>query len=174
MALLPIRTYGDPFLKKKAADIKEVSAVQALIDDMFETMYENKGVGLAAVQVGKGINLFVINAAWEKEDKTSKGIEEVFINPRITGLHGKNCEMEEGCLSVPEIRENVRRKEFVDIEYTDRHGKRRAETGIDGMRSRVIQHEFDHLHGILFVDRLPPAKRIFMKKELRRLAEEIS
>jgi peptide deformylase len=75
---------------------------------------------------------------------------------------------------VPEIRENVRRKEFVDIEYTDRHGKRRAETGIDGMRSRVIQHEFDHLHGILFVDRLPPAKRIFMKKELRRLAEEIS
>ena len=173
MALLPIRIYGDPFLKKKAADIKHLSEVQSLIDDMFETMYENKGVGLAAVQVGKGMNLFVINAAWEKEDR-NKGVEEVFINPVILKMHGKNCNMEEGCLSVPDLREDVRRKEMVDIEYTDRHGKKRSETGVCGMRARVIQHEFDHLHGILFVDRLPPTKKLFLKKELRRLAEENS
>jgi peptide deformylase len=173
MAILPIRCYGDPILKKKAPDAGALSGLKTLIDDMFETMYENRGVGLAAVQVGQSCNLFVINASWDKEEKKG-GVEEVFVNPKIIKAHGPFCEIEEGCLSVPDIRENVRRREFVDIEYTDRHGKKRSETGVAGMRARVIQHEYDHLQGVLFVERLPPTKRIFLKKELNRLLKENS
>lgn len=173
MAVRPLCLYGDPILKKKPADVKSVSSIQKTIDEMFETMYENKGVGLAAVQVGEPLNLFIINASSEK-DENLKSMEEVFINPKIIRLHGNNCDMDEGCLSVPEIRESVRRKSCVDIEYTDRHGKKRTELGVDGFRARVIQHEYDHLQGILFVDRLSPTKKLFIKKELRRLLEENS
>jgi peptide deformylase len=171
MALLTLCTYGHPLLKKKSSAVKHVSEIQGLIDDMFETLYENKGVGLAAVQVGKPLDCFVINASWEKE-KNVKGDEEVFINPKILKLHGSTENLEEGCLSVPEIREKVKRKTLVDIEYTDRHGKRHTEVGVEGLRAHVIQHEVDHLNGILFVDRLPPTKKIFLKKELQKMIEE--
>ncbi len=173
MAILPICYYGNPTLKKKASDVEDISAIQALIDDMFETMYENKGVGLAAVQVGKALNLFVLNAAADDE-KAPKSKEEIFINPKILKYYGNNCDIEEGCLSVPELREKVKRKAIIDIEYINRHGKKCQEIAVDGMRARIIQHETDHLNGILFVDRLSPTKKIFIKKELRNIMKENS
>jgi peptide deformylase len=147
--------------------------VQALIDDMFETMYEYHGIGLAAVQVGEPVNLFIINAAQDPE-KEIKGKEEVFMNPRILKRYGKEEEFEEGCLCLPGIRENVKRRPLIDVEYLDRAGKKMAETGVDGLRARVIQHEYDHLQGVLFVERLSPTRRLLLRRELKRVVEEYS
>ncbi len=174
MALRNVITCGNPLLKKRVSPCDEQDPIlKDLVADMFETMYENRGVGLAAPQIGFSISLFVINYEWsDDEKKPQKGVEEVFINPKILKSYGKYVEHEEGCLSVPEIREQVRRKDTIDIEYTSLEGERKLERSVTGMRARVIQHEYDHLQGILFIDRLPPSKKIFIQKELQRIFEE--
>lgn len=173
MAVLSLLYFGNPLLKKKSRAAGDVRELQGLIDDMFETMYHYKGVGLAAVQVNRPVRLFVINAE-QDPDKGVKGREEVFINPKILRLYGRSEPYEEGCLCLPEVREKVVRKTLVDIEYLDRTGEPRSETGISGMRARVIQHEYDHLDGMLFVDRLSVAKKLLIRKEMNRIAREHS
>ncbi|MBL8026120.1 MAG: peptide deformylase [Fibrobacteres bacterium] len=166
---------GDPVLKRKAAPADPTDPeLKTIVKDMFDTMYENRGVGLAAPQIGLSISLFVINHDWNRDEgKEKDGVEEVFINPKLLKAYGKDEGYEEGCLSVPEIHEKVQRKDTIDIEYTDLKGKKHTETGVTGLRARVFQHEYDHLHGILFIDRLSPVKKMFVKKELKRIIEEM-
>ncbi|OGJ87657.1 MAG: peptide deformylase [Candidatus Raymondbacteria bacterium RifOxyA12_full_50_37] len=177
MAALNLCYYGNPLLKKKSRDVTDVTPLKQFIDDMFETLYTEGGVGLAAVQVGNPLNLFIVNVSWKdgtEEEERSPGVEEVFINPKILSLHGDDVEVDEGCLSIPDVRELLTRKSHVDIEYTDRHGKRKTEKSVSGLKARAIQHEMDHLNGILFVDKLPPTKRLFLKRELKKIAKEFS
>jgi len=173
MAVLALCYYGNPVLKKKSKEVKDIKDIEKLINNMVETMYENNGLGLAAVQVGELLNVFIMNAL-QNPEKNEKGVEEVFINPKIIKVYGKDTEIEEGCLCFPEIRGNVKRSSMVDIEYIDREGIRKTETGVDGLRARTVQHEMDHLNGILFVDRLSPSRKLLLKKELKRIAREYS
>ena len=170
MAVRDLRYYGDPFLKKRTKEHKAFDALDTLIADMFDTMYDRDGVGLAANQVGEPISLFVMNTTYDRETKKG-GTEEVFINPKILKIYGDACVMEEGCLSVPEIREDVKRKSMVDIVYADRHGKPHEEKGIDGLRARVIQHEFDHLTGVLFIEKISPTRRLLIRRDLKKIVE---
>lgn len=173
MAVLPLLYFGNPTLKKKSKEIRDTPPLQVLIDDMFQTMYHFRGAGLAAVQVDRLIRLFIINVDRDPETKTP-GTEEVFINPKILNIYGRQEEYEEGCLCVPEIREKVKRKTVVDVEYLDRSGVKRSETGVTGLRARVIQHEYDHLDGMLFIERLSMTRRLLIKKELNRISREYS
>jgi len=171
MPVLPILLIGNPLLRKRSKEIKATEDMAGLITDMFDTLYDARGIGLAAVQVGHPIRLFIINVDQDTENGV-KGTEEVFINPKLLKTYGKDVDIEEGCLCIPDIREKVRRKDTVDIEYTDHHGQRITETGVTGMRARALQHEYDHLDGLLFVDRLTPAKKLLLKKELEQIAED--
>jgi peptide deformylase len=175
VALREILICGDPVLKRKAAPADPSDPeLKQIVQDMFETMYENRGVGLAAPQIGLSVSLFVINYEWNRDEgKEKKGVEEVFINPKIIKAYGKETGHEEGCLSVPEIHETVLRKDTIDIEYTDLECKKHTEIGVTGMRARVFQHEYDHLQGMLFIDRLSPVKKLFVRKELKRILEEM-
>ncbi|MFH0920585.1 MAG: peptide deformylase [Fibrobacterota bacterium] len=165
-----LRLFGDPFLKKRTKEVKAFDELDALIADLFETMYHNDGVGLAANQVGESVSLFVLNATYDRETKTG-GTEEVFINPVLLKVYGESCTQEEGCLSVPEIREDVKRKNILDIAYIDRHGEKREEKGVNGVRARIIQHEYDHLHGMLFIDKISAARRLMIRRDLKAIAE---
>lgn len=176
--ILPIVAYGDPILKKEAEEIeKDFPDLQALISDMFETMYYAKGVGLAAPQIGKSIRLFVVDGApfadeeGEESDPKAIGIEKfrkVFINPIIEEEVGKNWAFQEGCLSIPKIRENVIRREKLLITYFDENWNFHEET-FDGYAARIIQHEYDHIEGILFTDHLPSLKRKLLSKRLNNI-----
>ncbi len=176
--ILPIVAYGDPILKKEAEEIdKDFPDLQALISDMFETMYHAKGVGLAAPQIGKSIRLFVVDGApfadeeGEEPDPKAIGIEKfkkVFINPIIEEEVGKNWAFQEGCLSIPKIRENVIRRETLLITYFDENWNFHEET-FDGYAARIIQHEYDHIEGILFTDHLPSLKRKLLSKRLNNI-----
>ncbi len=176
--ILPIVAYGDPILKKEAEEIeKDFPDLQALISDMFETMYHAKGVGLAAPQIGKSIRLFVVDGApfadeeGEEPDPKAIGIEKfrkVFINPIIEEEVGKNWAFQEGCLSIPKIRENVIRREKLLITYFDENWNFHEET-FDGYAARIIQHEYDHIEGILFTDHLPSLKRKLLSKRLNNI-----
>ena len=177
--ILPIVAYGDPVLKRKAKDIPEdYPNLQELIDNMFETMYNANGVGLAAPQIGKSIRLFIVDAspfaednlitAEEKEDlKTAK---EVFINPRIIDEQGDEWDFNEGCLSIPDIREDVFRKPTIKIEYYDRDFNFKEKT-LEGLFARVVQHEFDHIEGVLFTDKLSGLKKRLIKSKLNNIAK---
>ncbi|MEX0844653.1 MAG: peptide deformylase [Balneolaceae bacterium] len=166
MPILPIVTYNDPILLKKAEEIEENSAeLQSLIDNMLETMYNADGVGLAAPQIGQSIKLFVMDTdAMIEEGEVPYG-PMVFINPLILEKRGNKIPMEEGCLSIPEVNDKVFRPETVIIEFFDREfNKHRLEAA--GWTSRVIQHEYDHLEGVLFIDYLSAFKKRMHKKEL--------
>ena len=175
----PILAYGHPDLRKIAKDIQpDYPGLQKLIDDMFEAMYESNGVGLAAPQIGKSIRLFVIDAEpfveleediSEEEKEKLKG-QKVFINARIVEETGKEREFTEGCLSIPGINESVKRKEKIKITYVDRDFKPHTEE-IDGILARVIQHEYDHLDGILFTDRLSSFKKRLLKRKLENISK---
>ncbi|MCS7085972.1 MAG: peptide deformylase [Bacteroidia bacterium] len=168
--ILPIVAYGDPTLKQKAAPI-DGQDLSTLIADMFETMYNANGVGLAAPQVGRSIRLFVVDAAPLYPDDQPKppNLKRVFINPVIVEERGEPWGFEEGCLSIPALRQTVYRKPVVAIRYEDEH-RRIVEETLDGMLARVVQHEFDHLEGVLFIDRLPPLKKQLVKAKLYRIA----
>lgn len=181
--ILPIVAYGDPVLKKVAEEIDEdFEGLDKLIEDMFETMYESRGVGLAAPQIGKSIRLFVVDGSPfaepdedGKEDPRAEGIDgfkQVFINPIIEDEEGKEWAFSEGCLSIPKIREDVNRKPKIRITYFDENWDFHDEE-YDGYAARIIQHEYDHLEGILFTDRISPLKKRLLQKKLVNISKGI-
>jgi peptide deformylase len=166
--ILPIIAFGDPVLKKVAEDIDtDYPELGQLIDNMFETMYNASGLGLAAPQIGLSIRLFIVDASPFSEDHPElDGFVKVFINPIILEESGKKWDFNEGCLSIPDIREDVTRQPKILIEYYDENWDLQ-EKEFDGMAARVIQHEYDHIEGILFTDHLPALKRRMLKGRLK-------
>lgn len=168
--ILPIIAYGDPVLRKVSRDIdQEYPNLKQLIDDMFETMYHARGVGLAAPQIGLDIRLFIVDASPfddDDEDKPSfKNFKKIFINAYITEESGKEWPFSEGCLSIPEIREDVNRLSNIKINYLDENFVAHEES-YDGILARIIQHEYDHIEGKLFVDKISPIKKRLIAKKL--------
>lgn len=172
--ILPIYLYGHPVLKNKAADINaDYPELQSLIDNMWETMYFAKGVGLAAPQIGLSIRLFMIDTTPYYEDKKiNKGIKQIFINPIIIDEHGPLWSFEEGCLSIPNIHADVERTTHVKISYLDENFKQQI-TEFDEMNARVIQHEYDHIEGLLFVEKIKPIRRQLLQRKLDKLRKGI-
>lgn len=172
--ILPIVAFGDAVLKKECTAIdKNYPKLDELIANMFETMDKASGVGLAAPQIALPIRLFIIDSAimLEDDDETEEiGVKEVFINAEIIEESGEEWAFEEGCLSIPEVRENVFRKSNIKIKYFDAQWKEQIK-GFDGLTARVIQHEYDHIEGILFTDHLKPLKKKLLKKKLNRISE---
>ncbi|PWL29448.1 MAG: peptide deformylase [Fluviicola sp. XM-24bin1] len=176
--ILPIVAYGDPVLKKEAEEIEEnYPKLDELIENMFETMYQASGVGLAAPQIGLSIRLFIVDgtsfAEDAEEDPKAKNMEDfkkVFINPIIEEETGEKWGFAEGCLSIPTIREEVFRKEEVTISYYDQNWKLHEET-FDGYKARIIQHEYDHVDGVLFTDHLSPLKKRLITKKLTNISK---
>ncbi len=163
--ILPIVAYGDPVLRKKGVTITpDYEGLATLLENMWETMYASRGVGLAAPQVGKSINLFVVDTA-SFEDEKYPDLKKVFINAEILEESGEPWEFEEGCLSIPLIRENVKRKEKLTIKYQDEQFNWHEEE-YDGIAARIIQHEYDHVKGVLFVDYLSELKKRLLKNKL--------
>lgn len=182
--ILPIVAYGDAILKKEAEEItKDYPDLQVLIDNMFETMYAASGVGLAAPQIGKSIRLFVIDGSPFAEDDEDDddvdpdpravgmdGFKKVFINPIIEEETGEEWGFQEGCLSIPKIREEVYRHEKINVTYFDENFNKHSES-FDGYAARIIQHEYDHIEGILFTDHLSPLKRKLLTKRLQNISK---
>ncbi|MBO7649062.1 MAG: peptide deformylase [Bacteroidales bacterium] len=169
--ILPIYVYGEPVLRKTAEEVDvENTDWKPLIADMFETMYHANGVGLAAPQIGKAIRLFVIDTEPFRESYPDADLRKgAFINPVITEEWGDDFVFSEGCLSLPQISEDVTRKSNIHIEYYDEEGQFHEED-ISGIVARVIQHEYDHLDGKVFVDRLSPIKKMVLKRQLNDIA----
>jgi peptide deformylase len=168
--IYPIVAYGDPVLRKVGATVeKDYPQLKELIENMFETMYESHGVGLAAPQIGKAINLFIIDSS-RFEDEKYPNVKKVFINAEILEETGDKWDFEEGCLSIPHIRENVKRHETLRIRYQDENFETHEET-YDGIVARVIQHEYDHVKGIMFVDRLSELKKRLLKNKLINISK---
>lgn len=176
--ILPIRAFGDPVLRKVAKDIdKDYPELQELIDNMFETMYSANGIGLAAPQIGLDIRLFVVDVSPLAEDEDYEDIKDelaefkkVFINARILEESGEEWKFNEGCLSIPDVREDVKRKSTIVIEYYDENFVKHTETFSD-IRARVIQHEYDHIEGILFTDHLSVLKKKLVKGKLSKISQ---
>lgn len=170
---LPIVAYGDPVLKRKATDIDEdYPALDTLIEDMFETMYAAHGVGIAAPQVGLSIRLFVIDASPFAEDDSPelKDFKKVFINAKIIQEEGDKWDFNEGCLSIPDIREDVSRPSTIRIHYFDENWGEHEER-YEGLAARVIQHEYDHIEGKLFTDRLSVLRKTMLKSKLDAISK---
>jgi len=172
--VLPVYVYGMSVLRKKASEIPEdYKGLGQLIEDMFETMHASDGVGLAAPQIGKSLRIFVVDTtpmADSAEEPGLEGFKRVFINPIIMDEWGDPWSFEEGCLSLPNIREEVVRSDHVRIEYYDENWNLKEET-YDGIRARVIQHEYDHLDGRLFVDRINPIRRKLLTPRLNSISQ---
>ncbi len=177
--ILPIIAYGSPVLKRKAVDIPtNYEDLDGLIKNMWETMYEANGVGLAAPQVGLSLRLFVIDASpfgeddeLSTEEKTLlSGFKKVFINPQIIEESGEEWPFNEGCLSIPDIREDVKRKDRLVIKYQNSKGEELTEI-YTGLAARVIQHEYDHIEGVLFTDKLSPLKKRMLKGKLTAISK---
>jgi peptide deformylase len=168
----PIVVYGHAILKKIAVDIeKDYPELQKLIDDLFDTMYHSEGLGLAAPQIGKSIRLFVIDGAPVAEDEPELAeFKKAFINAHIVEKCGEQVLMNEGCLSIPHIREEVKRESHIRITYYDEKWKYHDEV-FDGYKARIIQHEYDHLDGILFVDKINPLKKRLLKGKLTDISK---
>lgn len=164
---LPIVAYGDPVLKKVADDIDQNHPdLKALIDNMFETMYAASGVGLAAPQVGLPIRLFIVDASPFGEDEEDLvDFKKVFINPVIEEESGEKWNFNEGCLSIPDIRENVSRHPNIKISYYDEDFNLQK-ADFNGLAARIIQHEYDHIQGKLFTDRINPLRKTMLKSRL--------
>lgn len=163
--IYPVFTLGHPVLKERAKEIPEISdEIRQLIPDMFETMYNASGVGLAAPQIGKGIRLFVIDAE-PMDEENLKGVKMVFINPLKIEESGNPWPFEEGCLSIPGIREEVKRPETISIQFQNENGEKITQT-FNGILARVIQHEYDHLEGKLFIDYLSPFKKRLIQNRI--------
>ncbi len=168
MSILPIVTYNDSVLRQKAKSIPENSEqIQTLIDDMFETMYNGQGVGIAAPQIGESLRLFVIDAdAFTAEEEDEKDCGPLtFINPVMKKLESEKIAMDEGCLSIPGIRESVTRPDKIEVTWLDRDFKEQKEV-FSGWVSRVIQHEYDHIEGVLFIDYLGSFRKRLLRTKL--------
>jgi len=175
--VLSIVAYGDPVLRKVASPIaNDYPNFNNLVQNMFETMYQANGVGLAAPQVGLPIRLFVIDTTpfsdsedlSEEEKKQLNGFKKVFVNAKIEKEEGEPWNFNEGCLSIPDVREDVSRKPLVTITYQDEDFQTKTET-FDGLIARVIQHEYDHIEGILFTDHLSTFKKTMIKRKLNNI-----
>ena len=169
--ILPVIAYGHPVLRKTAKEIDEnYPELDELLENMFETMYASEGVGLAAPQVNLSVGLFIVDASPYAEDKPElEGFRKVLINPYIIEEEGEEWLFNEGCLSLPQIREEVSRKPRIRIEYYDREFNFHDEY-FEGVAARIIQHEYDHLEGILFVDRISPLKKVLLKRKLNDIS----
>ena len=164
--IYPIVAYGNPVLKKEAEELPEGSDLTQLIQDMYATMDHAHGVGLAAPQINQGVRLFVIDSTLMlDEDEEEKGIRRVFINPILLDEYGDSFGFEEGCLSIPDVRAEIIRAEKLTLEYYDENWNLKEEE-FSGMSARVIQHEYDHLEGILFVDYLKGLKKRMIQSKL--------
>ncbi len=166
--ILPIYAYGQAVLKQKAEDIsKDYPMLDELIENMWLTMYAADGVGLAAPQIGKSIRLFLVDSTAFFEDP-EEGIKKVFINAEMLDETGELWQFEEGCLSIPNIRANVERNMRIKIKFLDENFEEQIET-FEGVNARVIQHEYDHIEGILFTEHLKPLKRNLIKRKLDQI-----
>ncbi len=170
--ILPIAVIGNPVLREKAAPIgKDYPGLDKLIADMFETMYNAEGVGLAAPQVGIPVRLFIIDGTpLADEEPGLKDFKKVFINAEISERSGDIELMSEGCLSIPNIREEVRREDEIEISWYDQHWNHHKER-YTGFIARVIQHEYDHIDGILFTDRLGSLRKKLIKRRLNEIGK---
>ncbi|MFT5237809.1 MAG: peptide deformylase [Flavobacteriaceae bacterium] len=177
--ILPIFAYGEPVLRKKGAVIdKDYPKLEELLENMFETMYEASGIGLAAPQIGHPIRLFLVDATPFAEDEDLSEVEraslenfkKVFINAQIVDEVGDEWAFNEGCLSIPDVREDVFRQSDVIIEYQDENFEKHKDT-FTGMAARIIQHEYDHIEGILFTDKLSPLKKRIIKTKLSNISK---
>ena len=170
--IYPIVVYGHPILRKVAAEIyKDYPDLSQLIADLFETMYYSEGLGLAAPQIGKSIRIFVIDGKPAAEDDPSLAdFKRAFINPHITERSGETLPMTEGCLSIPNLREEVMREAHVKINYYDENWQFHDEV-FEGYKARIIQHEYDHLDGILFTDKISPLRRRLLKGKLTAISK---
>ncbi len=168
--IYPIVAYGHSVLKKRAEDIEKGSIdVKELAADMFETMENAHGIGLAAPQIGKSIRLFVVDGA-PLEEEEMLDFRKIFVNPTILEEFDEEWAFEEGCLSIPGIRENVSRNEKLRIHYFDENWEEHEEE-FDGMKARIIQHEYDHLEGILFTDHISSFKKRLLKAKLSNISK---
>ncbi len=177
--ILPIVAYGDPVLRKIGKDVpKDFPKLKELIINMWETMYNAKGVGLAAPQIGLPIRLFLVDTSpfaddedfSPEEQKKLSGFKKAFINAHIEEETGNEWPFNEGCLSIPDIREDIKRKDTITITYLDEEFESHTETH-DGLLARVIQHEYDHIEGILFTDKLSPLKKRMLKGRLNNISK---
>ena len=169
--ILPVAVYGHPVLRLKAKKVTiDYPGLEQLIKDMWATMYRTDGIGLAAPQVAKSLRVFVIDADVIKDEYPElKGFKKVFINPQLELLAGKKIWMNEGCLSLPLISKRVKRSTRIKLSYQDEHFNSKIEF-FEGMAARIIQHEYDHLEGKLFVDYLDPFSRLFLRKRLKDIS----
>lgn len=165
--ILPIVAYGDQVLRKECKKIDSAyPALKELIANMFETLYDADGVGIAAPQIGRDIRLFLVDAAaFSEEEPELANFKKTFINAEILEEDGKDWVFKEGCLSIPGIRENVSRKERVKLSYYDQDFNHHVEV-FHGLAARVIQHEYDHIEGVLFIDKINAMKKRMMKGKL--------
>ncbi len=179
--VLPIYAYGSPVLRKECEEIEEGNDISELLANMFETMYNSQGVGLAAPQIGKAIRLFIVDASPFAEEEPEneeeaknfeilKNFKKVFINPIIEEEEGQEWNFSEGCLSIPGIREDVLRKSIITISYFDENWEFHEEK-FAGIAARIIQHEYDHVEGVLFTDYMNPLKKRLMKKKLTDISK---
>ena len=174
--ILPIRAFGDPVLRKVCKEITpDYPELSALIQNMFDTMYKANGVGLAAPQIGLDIRLFIVDATPFAEDEEYeeiadklKDFKKVFINPTIIEERGEEWKFNEGCLSIPDVREDVKRKDTIIIEYFDENFGKHTEE-LSDLRARVVQHEYDHIQGILFTDHISNLKKKLVKGKLQKI-----
>lgn len=170
--ILPVYAYGQSVLRKQTEELnQEDESLQELIDNMFETMYASNGIGLAAPQIGQSKRLFIVDGS-EIEGIQPEGFKEVFINPIILDEFGDEWDFEEGCLSIPDVRAYVKRKGELTIRYFDRDWNEH-EKSFDGMAARIIQHEYDHIEGVLFTDRIGPLKRNMLKRRLDNISKGV-
>jgi len=177
--IYPIVAYGDPVLRKETKEIdKDYPNLDAVLENMFETMYAASGIGLAAPQVGMPIRLFLVDATpfEDDEDLTEEErtflstFKRVFINAKIIEETGDEWAFNEGCLSIPDVREDVFRQDTVTIEYLDENFKKHKET-VNGIAARIIQHEYDHIEGVLFTDKLSALKKRLIKGKLANISK---
>jgi len=168
MTILKILTYPDPFLKKKTKPVEDINDdIKKLIEDMADTMYEAPGVGLAAIQVGEDRSIIVFDPEADKENRPY----QVLINPEIVSKEGEFLSENEGCLSVPEFRSDVKRAEFTVVTGLDRNGNP-VRMEAHGLLSVILQHEIDHLNGILFIERISSLKRGIYKRKVKKQLRE--
>lgn len=168
--ILPIYAYGQSVLRKVAHPIEpDFKDLKGLVEDMFQTMYSARGVGLAAPQIGKDIRLFIVDTEQlDKPEKEAVGFKKVFINAQLLDESGDPWLYEEGCLSIPDIHVEIERKPVIHIRYFDETWTEHVES-FDGINARVIQHEYDHIEGILFIDRMKPLKRRMINRKLEKI-----
>jgi len=170
--ILPVYVYGSPILRRVSVDVdKDYEGLQTFMDDLWETMYKSDGIGLAAPQIGKSIRMFVIDASPLVEDDPEMiNFKKIFINAKITERTDDQWASTEGCLSIPNIREEVYRPTKVRIEYYDENWVFHDEY-FDGIPARIIQHEYDHLEGLLFIDKISPLRRRLIMGKLTAISK---